>query len=81
VLECSMNWIVENLKEVSGPELWGSWKRLTLVKEYKHIFINKRNKQMLNGTYCEIMMFLYFQECDQVHIDDVSSDDNGQDLR
>lgn len=22
-----------------------------------------------------------FQECDQVHIDDVSSDDNGQDLR
>ena len=24
---------------------------------------------------------LTFQECDQVHIDDVSSDDNGQDLR
>ena len=22
-----------------------------------------------------------WQECDQVHIDDVSSDDNGQDLR
>lgn len=26
-------------------------------------------------------MFCVFQECDQVHIDDVSSDDNGQDLR
>lgn len=27
--------------------------------------------------------FMHFlpQECDQVHIDDVSSDDNGQDLR
>ncbi|KAJ8376618.1 hypothetical protein SKAU_G00071980 [Synaphobranchus kaupii] len=25
-------------------------------------------------------VFLSFQECDQVHIDDVSSDDNGQDL-
>lgn len=28
----------------------------------------------------EIYTFCYFQECDQVHIDDVSSDDNGQDL-
>lgn len=26
-------------------------------------------------------MLCVFQECDQVHIDDVSSDDNGQDLR
>lgn len=26
-------------------------------------------------------MFCVLQECDQVHIDDVSSDDNGQDLR
>lgn len=26
-------------------------------------------------------LFSVFQECDQVHIDDVSSDDNGQDLR
>lgn len=25
-------------------------------------------------------MICLFQECDQVHIDDVSSDDNGQDL-
>lgn len=28
-----------------------------------------------------LLLFVYFQECDQVHIDDVSSDDNGQDLR
>jgi len=27
------------------------------------------------------MTILSVQECDQVHIDDVSSDDNGQDLR
>ena len=26
-------------------------------------------------------VFVCLQECDQVHIDDVSSDDNGQDLR
>lgn len=26
-------------------------------------------------------LFCVLQECDQVHIDDVSSDDNGQDLR
>ena len=25
--------------------------------------------------------FYFLQECDQVHIDDVASDDNGQDLR
>lgn len=27
-----------------------------------------------------IIIFSYVQDCDQVHIDDVSSDDNGQDL-
>lgn len=27
------------------------------------------------------LLFFFQQECDQVHIDDVSSDDNGQDLR
>lgn len=26
-------------------------------------------------------LILISQECDQVHIDDVASDDNGQDLR
>jgi len=29
----------------------------------------------------KLMFAMNFQECDQVHIDDVSSDDNGQDLR
>jgi len=28
-----------------------------------------------------VCVFVCLQECDQVHIDDVSSDDNGQDLR
>lgn len=32
-----------------------------------------------DGITCSYVIF--FQECDQVHIDDVSSDDNGQDLR
>lgn len=31
------------------------------------------------GDVCLLCPFS--QECDQVHIDDVSSDDNGQDLR
>ena len=34
--------------------------------------------------YCSInsslLLFLYWQECDQAHIDDVAADDNGQDL-
>lgn len=28
-----------------------------------------------------LILISVLQECDQVHIDDVSSDDNGQDLR
>uniref|UniRef100_A0A672T6P3 Eyes absent homolog n=1 Tax=Sinocyclocheilus grahami TaxID=75366 RepID=A0A672T6P3_SINGR len=31
-------------------------------------------------TMAALFFFACFQECDQVHIDDVSSDDNGQDL-
>lgn len=26
-------------------------------------------------------VFVFFKECDQVHVEDVASDDNGQDLR
>lgn len=34
------------------------------------------------GSQVWVMSSVAFsQECDQVHIDDVSSDDNGQDLR
>lgn len=32
-------------------------------------------------VFGDVCSFLFSQECDQVHIDDVSSDDNGQDLR
>lgn len=32
-------------------------------------------------TFKNEYQYFVFQECDQVHIDDVSSDDNGQDLR
>lgn len=31
--------------------------------------------------YISALSLLISQECDQVHIDDVASDDNGQDLR
>lgn len=34
-------------------------------------------QSLINRRFCCCV----FQECDQVHIDDVSSDDNGQDLR
>lgn len=46
-------------------------------------------KPLIKSAYFNSDCLLYFffssvlllQECDQVHIDDVSSDDNGQDLR
>lgn len=40
-------------------------------------------KHMVSILSHKIIYHLGFfqQECDQVHIDDVSSDDNGQDLR
>lgn len=35
-----------------------------------------------NSGFCFFFFFSCFkQECDQVHIEDVASDDNGQDLR
>lgn len=41
---------------------------------------------ILSNFFQSIYLLLYFflytsQDCDQIHIDDVSSDDNGQDLR
>lgn len=36
--------------------------------------------RLCESNYLTCMLCM-FQECDQVHIDDVSSDDNGQDLR
>lgn len=37
--------------------------------------------QIFQTDFIKIKQRLFQQECDQVHIDDVSSDDNGQDLR
>lgn len=38
-------------------------------------------KEVRESCFTQKYLFCVFQECDQVHIDDVSSDDNGQDLR
>lgn len=43
------------------------------ISDSKEVFIPC---EIINVCVCCV-----FQECDQVHIDDVSSDDNGQDLR
>ena len=44
---------------------------------------NNNNKKTLKVILVILRIQIYFtkKECDQVHIDDVSSDDNGQDLR
>lgn len=34
-----------------------------------------------NSGFCFFFFSCFKQECDQVHIEDVASDDNGQDLR
>lgn len=46
-------------------------------------FINICTERLVSVLSYKIIYHLGFfqQECDQVHIDDVSSDDNGQDLR
>jgi len=38
-------------------------------------------EQMIYNLADSHLFFSDLEECDQVHIDDISSDDNGQDLK
>jgi len=40
-----------------------------------------RMEQMIYNLADSHLFFSDLEECDQVHIDDISSDDNGQDLK
>lgn len=57
-----------------------------------HLFFNDLEVETNNFSFFNQFMvyemvyewhflYMWMQECDQVHVDDVASDDNGQDLR